>query len=456
MDKTKTCKKCLRELPLNNKYFEPRKDSKDGFVNQCRDCKNKRRRERYVKSDNNRSWTEDEKDILLKYYQDFPNEYIIKKFNMKRTSSQITDYANKKLGLCKNVRKNSWTKEEDDFLINNYPTGEKDYICNVLNKNWDCIRQRALSVLKLKRNCSYNSNSDGDTLKKQEWSNYEIDILTKYYPKITNKQLKENYLNEKSLNSIRLKAKELNLLKGKEYYELRKEINKNNLKNITHKKKSTKVEVECSICGKKIIIKKTRYDRNKNGFYCSKECLKQGRSIFNSGNKNPNYDNGQAWTEEMRKKASKLAVERLKDMNNITNTKPQISVNKLLDDLSIQYENEYNCVLYSIDNYLKKYNLMIEIQGNFFHCNPLFNYNNSRQEEIINKDIKKHNYIKENYNIEVLYLWEKDINEDLEKCEKLILKYINNNGKLNNYHSFNYIYKDGVLKENEDLINFYY
>ena len=71
MNKTKTCKKCLRELPLNNKYFEPRKDSKDGFVNQCRDCKNKRRRERYVKSDNNRSWTEDEKDILLKYYQDF-------------------------------------------------------------------------------------------------------------------------------------------------------------------------------------------------------------------------------------------------------------------------------------------------------------------------------------------------------------------------------------------------
>lgn len=49
MEEFKTCKICNRELPKDSKYFEPRKDSKDGFLNQCRDCLNKRRRERYVK-----------------------------------------------------------------------------------------------------------------------------------------------------------------------------------------------------------------------------------------------------------------------------------------------------------------------------------------------------------------------------------------------------------------------
>lgn len=54
--------------------------------------------------------------------------------------------------------------------------------------------------------------------------------------------------------------------------------------------------------------------------------------------------------------------------------------------------------------------------------------------------------IKNKYNIDILYLWETDVNENLELCRKLISLYVHNNGILENYHSFNYI-----LNENNEL-----
>ena len=56
-------------------------------------------------------------------------------------------------------------------------------------------------------------------------------------------------------------------------------------------------------------------------------------------------------------------------------------------------------------------------------------------------------------NIFILYLWEKDINENLTLCKELILKYILNNGNLENYHSFNYfIEKENIIKKNDKIL----
>lgn len=37
----KTCKKCGRTFPLSDKYFAKRKDSKDGYRNECKECTKK-------------------------------------------------------------------------------------------------------------------------------------------------------------------------------------------------------------------------------------------------------------------------------------------------------------------------------------------------------------------------------------------------------------------------------
>jgi hypothetical protein len=86
--------------------------------------------------------------------------------------------------------------------------------------------------------------------------------------------------------------------------------------------------------------------------------------------------------------------------------------------------------------------------GDFWHCNPIkYNKTNMRdiQKKRIPKDKAKHTYLKNNYNIEVLYLWEDDIYNNFDVCKCLINKYINNNGVLENYHSFNYYLKDNDL-----------
>jgi hypothetical protein len=154
----------------------------------------------------------------------------------------------------------------------------------------------------------------------------------------------------------------------------------------------------------------------------------------------------------MRLKAAENAVIRLKKLNfSRKPTKPQLIINNLLDDMGINNEKEYDCKYYLVDNYLIDYDLMIEVMGNFFHCSPVMNLENSRKVKIIGKDKAKHTYIKRYKNIEILYLWEKDINENIDLCKTLIEEYIKNNGVLENYHSYNYYLENGELKLIDNL-----
>jgi len=95
--------------------------------------------------------------------------------------------------------------------------------------------------------------------------------------------------------------------------------------------------------------------------------------------------------------------------------------------------------------------------GDYWHGNPVvFNSEkyllNKIQARGIHTDKTKNSYIKNHYGINILYLWETDINNDLEKCKKLILSYIDNLGNLSNYHSFNYAYYQNNLFINDTLI----
>ena len=108
--------------------------------------------------------------------------------------------------------------------------------------------------------------------------------------------------------------------------------------------------------------------------------------------------------------------------------------------MNVKFEREYSVEYYAIDNYLVENNLMIEVQGDYWHSNPNKFKNKITEQQFngIRKDKAKHSYIKNNYNIEVLYLWEYDILNNIDVCEKLIALYIETNGILENYHSFNY------------------
>lgn len=203
-----------------------------------------------------------------------------------------------------------------------------------------------------------------------------------------------------------------------------------------------RISCKCDNCGKDLEIIESNYVRFKNHF-CNDECRKTWYSNV--------YSQSEEWKDVSRKRAVKILNKR----KQTTNTKPQRIINELLDNLSIKYENEKEYTYYSVDNYLPEYNLIIEVMGDFWHGSPI-KYSHKKlndiQKKCISRDKAKHTYIKNKYGIEILYIWESDIYNNTELCKHLILQYINNNGILNNYNSFNYHNDNGDVYVNKDII----
>ncbi|MER2060348.1 MAG: hypothetical protein ABTA16_16120 [Niallia sp.] len=171
---------------------------------------------------------------------------------------------------------------------------------------------------------------------------------------------------------------------------------------------------------------------NKHTF-CSTECRQKWYSLV--------WSQSDEWREKSRLRAVNNLVE-----GKISKTKsePQVLVNDILDSMNVRYTNEYNLKVVSIDNHLTDFNLMIEVMGTYWHTDPrvyeFIKY--QMQYDRIMHDKRKRELVKK-YGVNLLYLWEKDIIEQPSLCMKLIESYINNNGALSEYNSFNY-YLDGV------------
>lgn len=218
------------------------------------------------------------------------------------------------------------------------------------------------------------------------------------------------------------------------------------------------IEVQCTNCGNLYCV--APYDYNKenrfgdNHNFCCQQCYWEYRSKYYVDEKHSMYGTHQS--DESRKKQSELIVQMIANgMMPQTMTKPHRKINDLLSFNNINFENEYPKKYHLIDIYLYEYNLMIEIMGNYWHAHPLkYDINNltNQQKKSIKQDKSKHTYIKKYENTEILYLWEKDINENIDLCWLLIDSYIKNNGMLDNYHSFNYHLNENSLMLNDILI----
>lgn len=199
-------------------------------------------------------------------------------------------------------------------------------------------------------------------------------------------------------------------------------------------------KLECEVCGKIFSVKQSKVDKAR---FCSNEC----RGVWYKEH---------CMSEKNRKYRAELVVDTMSN-GKIPDklTKPHVQISKILEDDNISHINEYNIKYYSVDIYLKESGLMIEIMGDYWHSNPTTKYGKNlkdMQKKRIPKDKAKHSYILNQYGIEVLYLWESDINNEIEKCMKLIEEYINNNGRLEDYHSYNYHLVNGKLVMNDEII----
>ena len=223
-----------------------------------------------------------------------------------------------------------------------------------------------------------------------------------------------------------------------------------------------RVNTVCTNCGKEISVIPFEYNlRNEYGDsnnFCSRECYCEYRSKYYIGEKHPMF--GRPVSEENKQRIREQNVRLIAEGKMPqTMTKPHIAIYNLLIENKIECENEHPLKYHSIDIYLKDYNLMIEIMGDYWHGIPIkYKYSdlNKQQLKSVKQDKSKHTYVKKYHNIEILYLWERDINKNIELCWYLIQSYISNNGVLDNYNSYNYSLTDGNLTLKEQIIQPYF
>jgi len=222
------------------------------------------------------------------------------------------------------------------------------------------------------------------------------------------------------------------------------------------------INSKCCNCNKDIVVKKYNYDKlnsfgDRNNF-CSHKCYYKYRSKYYIGIKNHNY--GRKLSEEAK---NKLRINMINGgrLASRLNSKIQLKVNSILDDNNIRYIREYVIKYYAVDNYLVDSRLIIEVMGDYWHSNiNIYNndgYNiNKMQQKGIIKDKAKNTYINNYIGTNILYLWERDVNKNIELCKLLILEYIKNNGVLDDYNSFNYSIYNKELCINKNIIKPYH
>jgi hypothetical protein len=395
-------------------------------------------------------WTEDEIELLVKYYPYLSAKEINEKY-INRTPDQINDYARKKLKIKKN-----------DNYVSGWSTEQLNYIKENYSNNDIPIEDLANTVGKSSASVTYIANTM-NLVRSGIWSQEEKEIVSNYYSNMKTSEIQSKFLNNKTVSQITKFANDNNLFKNEDFLkQTRIATGINNFKKIPDQSGANsprwvnRHEINCADCGSVIIRTENKLSRSENHF-CNYECMGNWMSINLLGENNPNYENGDTWTEEMRQQSALRSVQRLLNSDfKFTKTKPETLVDDMLEKLNIISIPEYDCKYYLIDRYLPEYNLMIEIQGNFYHCNPTMSLKNSRSNKILRKDTAKNTYLKKYNNVNVLYLWEKDIINEPELCEKLIDLYVLKNGKLKNYHSFNYEVTNNELKMKEDTVNMNY
>lgn len=134
-------------------------------------------------------------------------------------------------------------------------------------------------------------------------------------------------------------------------------------------------------------------------------------------------------------KHSKKTIEKLRQntLRLITNgvfnhlkTKPHIAMTKILDELNIVYYEEQIVDVWSFDFFIPKYNLYIEVDGDYFHSHPKkYPQGPQTKTQKINwyRDIKKNQFCNNN-NLLLLRFWECDILNNKDKIICALKKYL--------------------------------
>lgn len=172
-----------------------------------------------------------------------------------------------------------------------------------------------------------------------------------------------------------------------------------------------------------------------NPFYGKKHSSKTKKQISKSRKGKATGENNSMAKKENRERAAKNRLLTIKETPTKFSSRSKNEI-KIYNNIKKKYKNATHSLVimpYICDIFIPELNLIIEYNGDYWHCNP-FKYEpkyyhkikNMLAEDIWDYDKKKIDLIKNNgYNLEIV--WENDYNKDPKLIYKIIKKYVKKN-----------------------------
>ena len=150
-----------------------------------------------------------------------------------------------------------------------------------------------------------------------------------------------------------------------------------------------------------------------------------------SGSNNPMF--GKKHTKDTINKIRNNTLKMIQDGKINIISSIEYTIKDLLDKYQINYVHQYVYGFWSFDFYLTDYNLFIEVDGDYWHANPIF-YTNRKLNETQRKNLanvaRKNKYIK-NRNKKLIRLWEYDIINNIDNIDNIIVNIISLKSSIN-------------------------
>jgi hypothetical protein len=134
---------------------------------------------------------------------------------------------------------------------------------------------------------------------------------------------------------------------------------------------------------------------------------------------------GRKHSEETREKMSESAIENILKTGRVKRSKLEFKFEGLLTGLDVEYTHSYYIpsIKKIYDFYIPSYNILIEVDGDFWHCNPKSFPNPTCKTQEINleNDQYKNQWALEN-GYALIRFWEHDINNNIKEVKRILLE----------------------------------
>lgn len=134
------------------------------------------------------------------------------------------------------------------------------------------------------------------------------------------------------------------------------------------------------------------------------------------------------WSKEENREKRRLDRSEYIQSHQYTNkTLLELRFENILSSLNIVFISQYTVCGYNFDYYIPKHNVLIEVDGDFWHCNPKIYTNGPKYKSqiiTIENDKKKNLICEKINNIQLLRFWEKDINDNPDLVKSKLSGYL--------------------------------